>query len=178
MKFLGENVGVYRSRKGNIAISFVLNSPNAIELAQSIPKGVCEIEVNKVRKDRTINQNAMLWKLIGEISKAEDGKRTPELDQAIYRSILKRAGAKEEVISIKKDALKTFLQRTGDIFRAYMIGHTWVAHGVEWVLLYAYYGSSTMDTEEMGKVIDEALSYASEVGLDADAWRLEFYDTE
>ena len=62
------------------------------------------------------------------------------------------------------------------MFRAYVIGHEWTNQaGVRWVQIYAYYGTSGMNTEEMGKVIDAALEYASEIGLDADLWREKFY---
>lgn len=179
MRILGDFKGVYLNKRGRMIMAFELNSPNAVERAQELPKGICEVEVNKVRKDRTLNQNAMLWKLIGDISFMENGKRNADTEISIYRNILRKAGAKIETFSMKEDAVDEFLKRTGDIFRAYDIQHKWQAsNGKWWVLIHTYYGTSTMTTEEMGKVIDEALAYASEIGLDVDYWRGEFYGND
>lgn len=175
MRFLGNCTGVFTTKHGDTCIGFILNSPGAIEQANEVPKGTCEIEVNRVRRDRTLNQNAMLWRLIGDISIAEYGKRTAETDSIIYKHLLKRAGAKTDAFMIKKEALPEFIRRTGDIFRAHDITfeHT-NKDGIEWVLVHVYYGSSGMNTEEFGRLIDEALAYAADVGLDAELWREQF----
>lgn len=179
MRILADCVGVLTTKNGSACLGFILNTPNAVEQANEIPKGICEVEVNRVRRDRTVNQNAMLWKLIGDISIAEYGKRTAETDMTIYRHILKNAGAKVEVLIIRTDALPEFFKRTGDLFRAYVIGQQLNAkNGEQMTQIYAYYGTSTMDTTEMGRVIDETLAYAAEMGLDAEYWRSQFNDTE
>lgn len=176
MRILAENRGVWSFKDGTTCMVLGLASPNAVESANDIPRGICEVEIKRSYKDRTANQNAMLWKLIGDISIKENDKRTAETDMEVYRMLLQKAGAKTEVISLKKEALDTFIERTADMFRAYVIGHEWTNHaGVRWVQIYAYYGTSGMNTEEMGKVIDAALEYASEIGLDADLWREKFY---
>ena len=178
MHILAECIGVFHTKRGNACLGFILNSPNAVEQANELPKGICEVEVNRVRRDRTVNQNAMLWKLIGDISMAEYGKRTAETDMTIYRHILKNAGAKVEVLIIRTNALPEFFRRTGDLFRAYVIGRQFnTKDGEQMTQIYAYYGTSTMDTTEMGRVIDETLAYASEMGLDVEYWRSQFNDT-
>lgn len=176
MRILAEYSGVQLTKSGHVCMCFTVSNPNAIECANELPKGWCELDVNKVRKGRSLNQNAMLWKLIGDISMKENGIRTAESDNTIYRNILKAAGAKTEVLSMKEEALPEFFTRTGTIFRAYDISHRWKSRaGEQWVLIHAYYGSSAMTTEEMHRVIDEALRYASEVGLDAEYWKGQFY---
>ena len=176
MRILAEYQGLISSKSGHPCMVFIINNPHTIQFANELPKGFCELEVNKVKKTRSLSQNAMLWKLIGDISFKLNGCRTAVNDTKIYTEILKNAGAKTEVFSLKKDALDEFIVRTGDMFRAYSINHEWKAKSGEWwVLIHAYYGSSAMTTEEMSRVIEEALKYASEAGIDTEYWKGQFY---
>jgi hypothetical protein len=177
MKFLADNRGI-REFQGHAFLLLELTSPGAISTANDLTKGLCEVDLKRRHKDRTLNQNAMLWKLIGDISLKENGKRNRETDMEIYRRILKLSGASVEVFSIRKDALPGFIRKTKPIFSAHEVAMEWTSKGTEWVMVYGYYGTSQMDTSEMGKVIDRTLEYAAEIGLDAEYWREQFDYTE
>ena len=174
MKFLADNRGI-REYAGRAFLLLELPSPGAVATVNDITRGLCEVDIKRKHKDRTLNQNAMLWKLIGDISMKENGKRNRQTEMEIYRTILKEAGASVEVFSIQKKALPGFRKKTSGLFSAYEVAQEWTASsGIEWVAVYGYYGTSSMDTEEMSKVIDCTLAYASEIGLDAEFWRDKF----
>lgn len=134
------------------------------------------IEISKSKKRRTLEQNAMLWGLIGEINEKVNGTKASEDSLGIYVQIIKMAGAKVETISMRKDAYEDFKQRTSEIFRGFTTVYEWKnSKGVEFVQVLCYYGTSKLNTEEMSAVIDKTLEYAANVGLDAEYWKERMY---
>lgn len=144
MRFVGQI-----NREGN---DIIIRPPYPIDLKD----GKYSVEITDYKKGRSLNQNAYLWKLINEISKKENGDYTES--QNIYIMMLRMAKAKHTDLIIQKEALEDFrkLYRDIDVLKT----------SDDMVVIRAYQGSSQMDTKEMSELIDVAIKYAQEVGID------------
>ena len=92
-------------------------------------------------------------------------EKTRNTKENIYREIIKRVGV-FEILPIKDDAVNSFIKR-------------WQSKGLGWVCdnlgsspklkgftkIVAYYGTSTYDTKEMSRFLDEVISEANELGI-------------
>ena len=83
--------------------------------------------------------------------------------EAVYREIIRKVGS-FNVVKVKSFAADRFIER-------------WELNGIGWVAekmgreegmtdVVAYYGSSTYDTDEMARLIDEIVNEAKELGIE------------
>lgn len=121
-------------------------------------KGV-KVEMSIWREKRSLNANAYCWVLLDAIAKKQ---RTTK--EEVYKHIIKDVGS-FEILSLKTEAVEMFIKR-------------WQSKGLGWVCdiigdsdkpdytdICAFYGSSTYDTEEMSRLIDEVVERAKELGI-------------
>ena len=120
--------------------------------------GELEITIKKPTKKRSVNANAYLWTLCDEIAKAVGTDK-----EDIYKALIRRVGVFDYVI-VKS--------QVADRFR-----RNWESKGVGWFCedvffpdkdkrqLIAYYGTSVYDTDQMSRVIDEAVEEARSNGV-------------
>lgn len=107
------------------------------------------LTVKEFRKKRSLDANAYCWTLINKLA---DAMRLPPVE--VYRQAIQNVGGNYEVIPIKEEAAEHFKQ-------------VWQKQGLGWPCvdmgkskldgyrnLRAYYGSSTYDTRQMSKLID------------------------
>ena len=117
-------------------------------------KECVKITIQKFRESRSRDANAYCWVLLDKIADAT--KSTKEL---IYKEIIKRVGV-FEVLPIKDTAVDSFIKK-------------WKSKGLGWVCeilgksklenytnVVAYFGTSTYDTKEMSRFIDEVVQEA------------------
>lgn len=117
-----------------------------------------EMKVDKYRRQRTLDQNAMMWVLIGKLS---DKMKIPK--EKIYYRLIKDVGA-YEVVPIRNDAVGRFRQ-------------TWRKNGLGWLTettpsklegytnVVTYFGSSSLNTAEFSKLIDFLLEECEEQNI-------------
>ena len=150
---------------GRVVARFAIDHPNAFDTLNSLKQGKYNISIEEPQKAKTEQQNRYLWALIGEIGKKLNGNRAE--DEAIYAQILDMAGAKVEYLATKKgteNSLKAF-------FRVTKIVDDWQKGNADMVTVKCYYGTSAMSKQEVSKVIDTAISYAEQIGIDTDYWK-------
>lgn len=168
MRFIPKDLSVNVLPNGKIGLTF--NTYHGIKQELLNLSGEVEIVIRKPTKKRSLNQNNLLWELIGQIDIAENGNRANDVE--IYCNLLRSVGARVEVIAIEEDAADEFIRMSRDLFREVVIVRKWQnSKGVPWVQLNCYYGSSKMSTQEMNLVIDKAIEYANELGIDTEYWR-------
>jgi hypothetical protein len=122
-------------------------------------KNGLKIDISKWREARSRDANAYCWVLLDKIAEATNS--TKEL---IYREIIKRVGV-FEVLPIKDVAVESFIKK-------------WQSKGLGWVCeilgqsklkdytnIVAYFGTSTYDTKEMSRFIDEVVQEAKGLGI-------------
>lgn len=164
IKFLAQDIKTTIYHTGGVGISFD-TTINAQEELQKLKRGDYLIEIKKPSNKRSLNQNAYLWEMIGQISMKENGNRTA--DESIYANILQMAGAKVDYIQGLPEVEETLKK----FYRVVIVAEKRTNEkGVETHVYKCYRGTSEMDTKEMSLVIDKALEYATQVGLDSAYW--------
>lgn len=170
MKFIAKNLTPSLALNGKVVLTFNTYNRFVEELLKQ--SGEVEITLRKPKKKRSLNQNALLWELIGEISMVQNGTKNADID--IYCQILEQAGAKIEYYQCVNE--EHAIDRLRQAFRAVKIVDHRESNGVDTVMLKCYVGTSQMNTQEMNLVIDKAIEYAYECGLDTEFWKGQFED--
>jgi hypothetical protein len=119
-----------------------------------------KIDICKWREKRSLDSNAYAWVLMDKIA-----KKTNTTKEHVYREIIKRVGV-FEILPLKDVAVDRFITN-------------WQSKGLGWVCenlgsspklqgftkIVAYYGTSTYNTKEMSRFIDEVVSEAKELNI-------------
>lgn len=119
------------------------------------------IEIKKNRKKRSLDANAFCWALCAEIGRA----LTPPLPKEdVYRRAIRDVGDYVP-LPIREDAVEAFAEKWSHN------GTGWFAEVIDksklpgYMLVFAYYGSSTYDTRQMSTLIDHLVDDAQQMGL-------------
>lgn len=112
------------------------------------------IQLKKYRKRRSLNANALCWKLCGEIA---DVLRTDK--DSVYLDMLKQYG-QSELVSVMSHI------NVSGYFKYYDVFGSGTIKGKEFTHYRVYKGSSEYDTREMSILIDGILSHAKELDID------------
>lgn len=122
-----------------------------------------DIKVQQRKKLRSLDANAYMWTLLGQLSKAV---RPPVKKEDLYRQYVKDYGV-FEIVPVREDA----------VFRWFS---AWESRGTGWVCkdlgkckhtpgynnILCCYGSSTYTTEEMSILIDAVVADCKEMGIE------------
>lgn len=117
------------------------------------------IEIKPHKKRRSLDANAYCWKLIGDLA----AKLNVPRDE-LYRASIREIGGNSEIVCVKNAAVDKLCDG-------------WRRNGIGWqtetmpsklpgctnVIL--YYGSSTYDTAQMSRLIDNIVQDCKEVGI-------------
>lgn len=171
MKIYAEKLKTGFKQDGRVMITFDCGwkGKSAIEALKS---GDYELDIKERKSNRTLAQNRYLWELIGQISMKENGNKADTED--IYMQLLETAGAKCEFFEITEEAVDRFA-KLADI-KFLRIVQRRIRNGIPTVMCKCFYGSSKMDTKEMGTLIDKTIERAELDGIDTDAWRNLLYE--
>lgn len=119
-----------------------------------------EYEIVRKKQKRSLDANAMAWKIIGEIAK-ETGLTTDE----VYRETIRKIGGTSEVVCVQDKALDTLIR-------------IWESKGLGWQAetfpsktagctnVRLHYGSSVYDTKQMSLFIDALMQDAKALGIE------------
>lgn len=120
------------------------------------------IRITRVKKDRSLNANSYMWVLCERIADAVNSTR-----KEIYCQAVRECGP---YVDLRIDA------KAVNAFR-----RVWHDRGIGWttdlfdavstesgayVMVRAYYGSSTYDTKQMSRIIDFLVTEAKDLGLE------------
>ena len=108
------------------------------------------------KEKRSVNANALLWKMLGEIATA---LRTDKW--SVYLTMLKRYGT-FTYICVKPKAVEAVKKQWRE---CEVIGDITI-NGDPAVQMLCYYGSSTMNTKEFSVLLDGVISEMKEMGLE------------
>lgn len=155
----------------NLSIEFVSGKALLtleINESESVKQGYdelkdCEklsIKITKYREKRSLNANNYAWKLITELAESQGITK-----EELYRHYVKDVGVCRQV-EIDEKAADT-------------LAHSWSLHGLGWfsekldygehdgfVLMNLYYGSSTYNTKQMSRLIDNIVQDCQAVGIE------------
>lgn len=164
MNFKGKIKDYFKTVKNEFVINIIANSKEIneedINSFLKTEKSV-KISITQWRDMRSLNANSYCWVLMDKI--AEKLKTTKE---DVYLEIIKRVGV-FEILPIREGVVERFVSR-------------WNSKGLGWVCdnlgdcktlrgyvnIVAYYGTSTYDTKEMSRFIDEVVQSAKELKIE------------
>jgi len=145
---------------GDLTVTLALPQAYTEDLRQ-LKDGDVEVEIKKYRNKRSRDANALCWIICHEIGMSMS---PPLPKETVYRRAIRDVG--EFVpLPIKEIAVDAFIRN-------------WGANGVGWFaedagksklegfrLVLAYYGSSTYDTKQMGRLLDYLVDEAEQIGI-------------
>lgn len=126
------------------------------------------IKISEVRSQRSLEQNRFFWKIIGTCIDDDNSSFDDKMDLYIY--LLQKVGIQAELnwfdINTLDDAKRLYralkVVQKVDVMDDGNIKHL--------VICECYKGSSKFNTKEMSALIDEAIRYADEQGIENDFW--------
>ena len=146
---IGKLKDLLRTASGEWVVSFTTKA-DPREIFNAFTDKDVNIEIKKASKHRTKTANDFCWAMCTDIGNA---LKPPVPKEDVYRQAIKDVG-KFDTLHIREDAVETFRS-------------IWYERGIGWFtevvdysaapgckVVFAYYGSSTYNTEEMSRLID------------------------
>ena len=162
VSFKGEIKDIVKTFENELIITITASGNNYSDDLISLftYKNGLKIDIAKWREKRSLDSNAYAWVLMDKIA-----EKTNTTKENVYKEIIKRVGV-FEILPLKDVAVERFIKN-------------WQSKGLGWVCdnlgsspklegftkIVAYYGTSTYDTKEMSRFIDEVVSEAQELGI-------------
>lgn len=152
----------FKTEKPELSFSFngsgraTFKAPRSVLKALSELNGELDVEVKRHRERRSLDANAYMWLLLGEIAE----KLNTTKDE-VYLIMLERYGVYTHVIG--KPGMIERIKQEYKLCRE--LGEVTVK-GQTGIQLQCYFGSSTYDTKEMSRLIDGVVTEAKELGID------------
>ena len=125
-----------------------------------------KIEIKKASKRKSLEANAFLWQLCGQIA-IKSSKFSNDGKNDVYREAIRAKGIWQEVY-IRNDAVETFIRN-------------WSSGGIGWFVdiidefqnkkgetfkeLHVYFGTSTYNSAELSHVIDYVVNMAEDLNI-------------
>ena len=142
-------------------LTFCVNEKQAVLTGfDSINEKDLAISIKLHKKKRSLDANAYCWALIEKLAQKLN---IPKIE--VYRQHIKDVGVFRQV-EIDEKAVDTLI-------------HSWQFHGIGWivekvdyakhdgfVVLHLYYGSSTYNTKQMSRLIDNIVQDCKEQGIE------------
>ena len=158
MELRGEIKGISYNLAGKPLITFEIDRMADVNNILTLEKDEkLKIKISKQGSNRTVYQNNLMWGIIAEIDRAENGMPTEEGRWDIYTYGIEYMGIEYEDYLIPKAALKAIKKG----FRA-----TRVINDLgEQLQVRCFVGSSRFNKSQMGELIDYFIRYAGELNI-------------
>lgn len=152
------------SRSGEQIVSITVKS-DISELFDELKDADIDFEIKKHRERRSLDANSYCWVLCGKIADKladDDVKNTKE---GVYRAAIREIGVYKDFPNMSPDDAKTIRTAWG------MLGTGWVteqvdySHDGKFVTIRCYYGSSTYNTKQMSRLIDNLVQDCETLGI-------------
>lgn len=138
-----------------------LSTPeNCGELFDELKDCEVEISIKKARKRRSLDANAYAWVLMDKLA-AKLGEKKEE----IYRHAIRDVGGNSDIVCVQLRAVDKLRE-------------SWSRNGIGWVSdtmpskidgcqnVILYYGSSTFDSSQMSRFIDNLVQDCKAIGIE------------
>lgn len=147
--------------KDCVNLTFCVNEKQAVLMGyDSINEKDLTISIKPYKKKRSLDANAYCWVLIEKLAQKLN---IPKIE--VYRQHIKEVGVFRQV-EIDEKAVGTLM-------------HSWQFHGLGWIaekvdyakhegfeIVNLYYGSSTYNTKQMSRLIDNIVQDCKEQGIE------------
>lgn len=159
MKFKANSVSKLTNDKGELIIQFVVSDDKTSVIygyTQLKEMAELSVEVKKYRKQRSINANAYMWKLLYEIGAVVNRSKDD-----IYIEMLERYGKFTHII-VKENAVDKFKLQWKYVKE---LGNMEI-NGTKGVQFQCYFGSSTYDSKEFSVLLDGIINEAKDLDIE------------
>lgn len=158
MKTIAQKIRLQFDESGNTEIVLTTkDKPNITELKEVVAKGKeLSVEIKQYRRSRSLDANALLWKMCTEIASTIRSTK-----DEVYLQMLERYGIFTHII-VKQEAVERIKQEWRTVRE---LGEVTV-NKTTGVQLQCYYGSHLYDTKEFSVLLDGVISEAKELGID------------
>ena len=164
-KFIAARTYRMTDEEGNMIVSYVVKGGDkyaaslAVEETKRAEK--LTIEVKPYKPKRSIEQNRLLWALLGKMAEAVSGKRDTESTYDCYLAMLEAANVKYEFFL----ALPEAEEGLREAFRAVKKVEERPYRGKTMNVYKCFVGSSKYDKGEMTVLIETTLDKLAELGV-------------
>ena len=146
--------------KTDALVSFIIPAYQANYLSELVEEEEYKIEVTKIKSKRSLQQNRLMWSMIGKIAKHEGVEQNEIYCQLIEMAhidtiFLEGLPNAQEKMKKKKNVFRVMVER--DQRKS--------SKGVDIICYECYFGTSTFDQAEMSEFIDRMLDYAEKIGI-------------
>lgn len=152
MKITTGDIKAHEDAGGNLVITVTAPLRDAANLENFI--GLYDIEIKKHRQKRSLNANALFWKMCGGLAEI---LRTS--NEELYLQLLERYGVKKYIV-VKPEAVES----VKGLFRAVEEMGSVYVNGKRGIQLCCTVGSSQYDTAQMSRLIDGTKTECEELG--------------
>ncbi len=150
----------YKSNKPKITL--LLDQRQSISSLEEIKDNKLSIEIKKYRKPRSKDANAYFWKLLEEVCEHKDIDTIED-----YKRRVKELGIFKQFKIMTQD-VKTFEKLWTDRGIAWFceIADTDYIGNTEFKIINAYYGSSSYNSKQMSRLIDNLVQDCKAIGIE------------
>jgi len=156
---------IFESETDEERRGLIYNHDTWKDLSAKHPNTKLQLSVDKVKKSRTLDQNAFMWKLLHIYASEVNGDRFSKYDvEELYVTQLRKYSTPQQLL-ILQSATDEFVRKLEP--RWYRVkGYTQGKDDKPYVYLEVYPGSSKFDTKEMTVLIDGLLDDMQSDGID------------
>ena len=119
-----------------------------------------DVEVKEYREKRSLSSNAYLWTLLDKIAGAIGSDK-----ESIYLDFVRQYGLFKD-FTLTADEAKTFSVAWSKLGTGWPTEQVDYAPDGDHVVIRAYYGSSTYNTKQMGRLLDAVIEECKELGIE------------
>lgn len=166
MEFKASNLTIRKTLDGNTELSFTIEDKNnnvaKLVSQDETLKDDIKLEFKKWRNKRSLDANGYLWVLLGKMAEHKNIKSTAN---ELYRKYIKEVGV-HEVVPVKNELVTSYIKRFeggGQGWICEILGESKLKG---YTNIITYFGSSTYDTAEMSRLIEEVIIDAKELGIE------------
>lgn len=164
-KFIAEKIDYLEDSDGNLLITLKVPRYNKwsarIAVEEERHNEKLQIEVTAYKSKRSLEQNRMLWALLGKLAEATSGNSRKSTTEDWYVELLEEANIKSEFLLGLPESEESLKQS----YRVVKQVETRTLNGKEVIVYKCSKGSSKFNTKEMTDLIDTVLDKLAELGI-------------
>lgn len=151
---------------GDLILSFVISGEHkhgGLLAFEEIKKtdGALDVEVKKYKSKRSLEQNRLLWALLGKMAMAMSGRATAENTEDCYIAMLESASVKADFLIGLPEVAESLKQ----VYRIVRKVDERKEKGKTVYMYQCFTGSSKFDTKQMTNLIEHVLDKLAELGI-------------
>ena len=163
MKSIGtiEDISIdYKTQKPKILL--VLNERECISNLEELKEDKLSVEIKKYRKKRSLNANSYFWKLLQDICDLQNLNTIEE-----YQKRVKELGIFRQfkILTCQVNTFEKIWSDRGIAWFCEVVDTTYIGNE-EFKIINAYYGSSSYNSKQMSRLIDNLVQDCQAVGIE------------